>query len=106
VGSLLYGSTGVEITFDDRALAHLQIVITAKLRRHESFVFSWTNSVERGSGRSVIWLDASSTLMYRYSGGRQPTINREWIEQLTRSANSPGGLFFTPEPGVGPSTNA
>jgi hypothetical protein len=99
MGSLLYGNAGIEITFEDRALTHLQIVITAKLRRRESFLFSWTNSVERGSGRSVIWLDPSSTLFYRYSGSRVPSINREWIEELTKSANSPGGLYFTPEPG-------
>jgi hypothetical protein len=100
MGSLLYGNAGIEITFEDRALTHLQIVITAKLRRRESFLFSWTNSVDRGSGRSVIWLDPSSTLFYRYSGNRVPTINRDWIEELTRSANSAGGLFFTPEPGT------
>ena len=105
MGSLVYGGSGAEITFDDRALAHLQIVITAKLRRRESFVFSWTNAAERGSGRSVIWLDPSGTLMYRYSGSRPPSVNREWIDQLTRSANSPGGLFFTPEPGTESLTN-
>jgi hypothetical protein len=98
MGSLLYGSAGMEVAFDDRALTHLQLVITAKLRRRESFVFSWTTSVELGSGRSVIWLDPSSTLFYRYSGSRLPSINRTWIEQLTKSANSPGGLYFSPEP--------
>ncbi|MBC7725213.1 MAG: ATP-dependent DNA ligase [Burkholderiaceae bacterium] len=79
---------------------HLQIVITAKLRRRESFVFSWSDSVEVGSGRSTIWLDPSSTLYYRYFGSRIPSINREWIEALMASANSAGGLYFTPEPGV------
>ncbi|MET4783690.1 ATP-dependent DNA ligase [Glaciihabitans sp. UYNi722] len=98
MGRLLYGSQGIEVQFDDRALQHLQIVITAKLRRHESFTFSWSDSAEVGSGRSTIWLDPSSTLYYRYSGSRTPSINRDWINSLMLSANSAGGLFFTPEP--------
>jgi len=100
MGTLLYGSPSMEISFDDRALAHLQIVITAKLRRRESFVFSWNDSVDVGSGRSTIWLDTSSTLFYRFLGSRAPVINREWIDVLMKSANSGGGLFFTAEPGT------
>ncbi|TIH36345.1 ATP-dependent DNA ligase [Subtercola vilae] len=96
---MLYGSPSIEISFDDRALQHLQIVITAKLRRRESFVFSWNDSAEVGSGRSSIWLDASSTLYYRFFGSRVPSINREWIDALMESANSGSGLFFLPEPG-------
>ncbi|RFA14179.1 ATP-dependent DNA ligase [Subtercola boreus] len=101
MGILLYGNPSIEISFDDRALQHLQIVITAKLRRRESFVFSWNDSADVGSGRSSIWLDPSSTLYYRYFGSRVPAINREWIDVLMESANSGGGLFFLPEPGTG-----
>ena len=96
----MYGSPSIEVGFDDRALTHLQIVITAKLRRRESFVFSWNDSADIGSGRSSIWLDPSSTLFYRFYGSRVPAINREWIEVLMTSANSGGGLFFTAEPGT------
>jgi hypothetical protein len=102
MGSLMYGNPSIEVTFDDRALMHLQIVITAKLRRRESFIFSWTNSVDVGSCRSTIWLDPSSTLFYRFAGSRIPSINREWIEALMLSANSAGGLFFSSEPGHTP----
>jgi hypothetical protein len=98
MGTLLYGSPGIVITFDDRALMHLQIVISTKLRRRESFVFTWTDSADAGSGRSAIWLDPTSTLYYRYFGSRTPLINREWIETLMLSANSAGGLVFTAEP--------
>ena len=98
MGSLMYGSRDMEVSFDDRALMHLQIVITAKLRRGESFIFSWTSALEATSSRSSIWLDPSSILLYRFSGSRTPAINRRWIETLMLSANSPGGLFFTVEP--------
>ncbi|MCU1481463.1 MAG: ATP-dependent ligase [Subtercola sp.] len=100
MGMLMYGSPSIEVSFDDRALTHLQIVITAKLRRQESFVFSWNDAAEIGSGRSSIWLDPTSTLFYRYYGSRVPAINREWIDVLMHSANSGGGLFFTAEPGT------
>ncbi len=98
MGTLLYGNPSIVITFDDRALMHLQIVISTKLRRRESFVFTWTESADEGSGRSAIWLDSTSTLYYRYLGSRAPSINREWIEALMLSANSAGGLVFTAEP--------
>jgi len=100
VGSLQYGSAGAELPFDDRVLAHLQIVITAKLRRRESFVMGWNNASKDGSGRGAIWLDPSSALYFRYAGGRSPAINRDWIAILSHSSNSTAGLMITPEPGV------
>jgi hypothetical protein len=98
MGSLLYGNNGTAVEFDDRALMHLQIVITGKLRRRESFLFSWTDSAALGSGRSSVWLDPSIPLLYRYRGNRVPSINRAWIEAMTASANSGSGLLFTIEP--------
>src|SRR3978361_314873 len=100
MGMLMYGSPGIEVSFDDRALTHLQIVITAKLRRRESFVFSWADSAEVGSGRSSIWIHPSSASFVRSSGSLVPAINREWIDVLMLSANSGGGLFFSAEPGA------
>ncbi|GAA1002174.1 DUF7882 family protein [Subtercola frigoramans] len=100
MGMLMYGSPSIEFSFDDRALAHLQIVITAKLRRRESFAFSWADSPDIGSGRSSIWLDPSSTLYYRFYGSRVPAINRDWIDVLMDSASSGGGLHLTAEPGT------
>lgn len=100
MGTLLYGNPGVVITFEDRALLHLQIVITTKLRLRESFSFSWVDDAHLGSGRSSIWLDPSSTLYFRFLGNRMPTINREWIAELMLSANSGTGLLFTAEPGA------
>ncbi|MFM9918097.1 ATP-dependent DNA ligase [Lacisediminihabitans sp. H27-G8] len=98
MGSLLYGNSGTEIGFDDRSLMHLQVVITAKLRRRESFLFTWTNSAESGSGRSSIWFAQGSAIVYRFAGSRAPSLNRDWIETLMLSANSAGGLQFSSEP--------
>lgn len=98
MGKLLYGVPGVEIEFHDRALTHLQIVIGSKLRRGESFFFSWKDDPAIGDGRSSIWLNGSIPLYFKYSGGKTPTVNREWVEILTASANSGSGLIYTDEP--------
>ena len=98
MGKLLYGDSLVEIQFDDRALAHLQIVIGAKLRRRESFFLSWRDDPSVGDGRSSIWIDAAIPLYFKYFGGRLPEINREWLELLTQSAHSSHGLQLMDEP--------
>lgn len=98
MGTLLYGPT-LTISFDDRVLAHLQLVIGLKLRRDESFYFSWRDDQKGGGGRSVIWIDTSIPLVFRYSESHIPKINREWLEVLTISSNSAQGLQLTNEIG-------
>ncbi len=97
MGQIVYAST-FEARFDDRVLAHLQIVIMAKLRRQESFSFSWTNPRDNGSGRTSLWLHPTIPLVFSFHGNRPPTINRAWIESLMASANSASGLRVLPEP--------
>jgi hypothetical protein len=97
MGKLTYDST-LTVDLDDRALAHLQVVISAKLRRGESFQFSWTSDPASGGGRTTIWMNPYVTLSFRYSSGRAPTLNRAWIEMLMDTANSAPGLRLVPEP--------
>jgi hypothetical protein len=97
VGKLLYGSS-LEVVFDDRVLAHLQLAMGQKLRRREGFFFSWRDEASEGNGRSTLWLEPSIPLVFRYNGGRMPTVNREWLEILVASANSAQGLQLTDEP--------
>ncbi len=97
MGKLNYDST-LLIDFEDRLLAHLQIVICIKLRRRESFYFTWIDPEEAGGGRSCIWLDPAVPLRYKYFDPEPPAINREWVEQLTQTANSAAGLQVVSEP--------
>lgn len=99
MGSLNYDR--LTVRFDDRTLTHLQIVIVQKLRRGESFLFSWRDAVEAGSGRSSVWLHPAIPLYFTFSG-KPPAINPLWLAQLTRSANSAQGLIATGEDGVRP----
>jgi hypothetical protein len=100
LGKLLYGAGGLEIEFEDRVLAHLQLVISAKLRRSEGFFFSWRDDPALGDGRSSIWLETSIPLRFRYSTSQRHELNREWLEELSQSANQPAGLTLTIEPGA------
>lgn len=94
MGKLLYGSPPVDFELDDRTLAHVEVVVLAKLRRNESFAFSVSGE---GNSRSSIWLNPASTLQFVYDDAAQP-LNREWLEQLIDAANTPSGLKVTPEP--------
>ena len=97
MGILSYDSN-YKAEFEDRVLAHLQLVIGAKLRRGESFHFSWTTDANAGSGRTTIWLHPTVPLIYSYFGNRMPAINKLWIDALMAAANSPAGLQIVPEP--------
>lgn len=98
MGVLVYG--GVEIEFDDRLLAHLQIVIVRKFRSGESFLMSWLDAVSVGDGRSAIWLSPGFPVYFKFLGSRVPAIDREWLRTLGESADSSSGLVVTDERGA------
>jgi len=97
MGKLMYDST-LTVDFDDRVLAHLQLVIVAKLRRGESFYFTWKDDPKVGDGRTMIWVYPTGPMVFKFHGGRPPVINRRWVEELMLTANSAQGLQLVPEP--------
>jgi hypothetical protein len=97
VGSLTYDNS-LSVEFDDRVLGHLQLVIGAKLRRNESFYFSWRDDQRVGDGRTTIWVHPTIPLIFKYYGSRMPAVNRDWLIALEQSANSNGGLQIIEEP--------
>lgn len=97
MGTLTYDST-LAADFDDRTLAHIQIVIGAKLMRNEPFYFTWKDDASIGDGRSIIWIHPAIPLTFKFAGSRMPMVNRDWIDVLMLSANTPGGMHLTPEP--------
>lgn len=102
MGRFVYnGTTKAEI--EDRTLLHLQLVITAKLRRGEAFTFSWRDDPSYGEGRTTVWISAAARLVYEFYGSRRPDVNRAWTEALAYTASTATGLYVVPEP---PSTSA
>lgn len=98
MGTLIYGTTGLTIDLEDRVLAHLQIVIVAKLRRNEGFLFTWRDSHDSGSARSSVWMHASVPLQFLYDDAETPEINRSWLDVLSMSSHSAAGLRVVAEP--------
>lgn len=97
MGTLYYGDSGTPIGIEDRALAHLKIAITTKLRRGESFTLSWQHTDDQPRGRSTLWLHPSIPLRFVFDEPDAPELSRKWIEELMRSANSTGGVQLVPE---------
>lgn len=106
MGKFIYEG-GQKVEIEDRALTHLQLVVTAKLRRGEPFNFTWAEDPSAGGGRTTVWIHPGSSMVFKYFGSRQPAVNRAWVDALAYTANSPTGLYLVPEPPEGsPATGA
>ena len=108
MGKILYGGQGIEIEMDDRVMAHLQAVIASKLRRGEGFFLNWKDDPSIGDGHSAVWIGPGIPLFFKYFGSKPIELNRAWLESLTMSANSNGGLQLTDESSIslnGPAQN-
>ncbi|WZO45033.1 hypothetical protein MRBLWH13_001489 [Microbacterium sp. LWH13-1.2] len=68
-------------------------------------LFTWRDDTSIGGGRSTVWLHPGCTLVFSYSGGRVPDLNRQWVEALASTANAPSGLYVVREPAVEPSAD-
>jgi hypothetical protein len=97
VGTIFYGGSATPIFIEDRALAHLKVVIATKLRRHESFTLSWQHPDDEPAGRTTIWLHPSIPLRFVFEDPEPAELSREWIEDLAQSANSAGGITLVAE---------
>ena len=82
MGTLFYGGDRTPIRIDDRILAHLRVVVTAKMRRGEGFLLSWTDSVTIGDGRSSVWLNAGTDLHYKFDGAKEVKLDPALLDQL------------------------
>ena len=82
-----------EFEMDDRTLAHLHVVIVNKLRHGQSFAMSWKDGQAVGGGRTSVWVNPASNLVFHFDGSRTPVLDREWLAQLADSADSSRGLI-------------
>lgn len=97
MGTLHYGASRTSIQMTDRALAHLQVVITTKLRRGEGFLVHWERSVDNGSGRGGLWIHPNVDLSFDYDGGREPSLDHDELDRMMMAAAANGGLRITAE---------
>lgn len=97
MGTMYYGGTAMPIRIDDRALAHLKVVVATKLRRNESFTLSFPHRDEDPHGRSTLWIHPSIPLRFVFDDCETPALSREWIQELAQSATSSGGISLVAE---------
>ena len=95
MGSLVYDDDHAA-EFDDRTLAHLQVIIVNKLRRLESFPFTWSDDRRA----MTVWISPATPIAFVFHGNRRPKLNRAWLEELALVASSSGGLVVVPEPPI------
>ena len=77
MGALVYDDDRAA-EFDDRTLAHLQVIIVNKLRRLESFPFTWSDDRRA----MTVWISPATPIAFVFHGNRRPTLNRAWLEEL------------------------
>jgi len=94
---MYYGDDNTALEFEDRALAHLKVVIATKLRRGESFTITWTHRDGEEPGRSTIWLSPSIPLRFVFDDPEPATLSPQYLEKLAASANSSGGIMLVAE---------
>jgi hypothetical protein len=97
MGKFIYDGD-IKVEFEDRLLAHLQAVIMAKVRRGESFPFTWKDDISIGGGRTTVYVHPNVSLVFKYHGSRNPQLSSSWLHALTYNANSGRGLYVVPEP--------
>lgn len=94
MGTLFYGASRLAIEVDDVLLAHVQVVIVAKLRRDEPLLLTWNDSVTIGDGRSAVWVSMSTELHWKFDGDLPARLDRGRLESLAVGANSSAGLHL------------
>lgn len=97
MGQIFYGASGTAVEIEDRALAHLKVVIATKLRRGESFTVSLTHPGREEGGRSTLWFAPSIPLRFVFDDPEPAELSSAWIEELAQSAYSSGGIVLLPE---------
>jgi hypothetical protein len=99
MGALIYDGQSFE--FEDRALAHLQAVITMKLRRREPFLLTWTRDeadLTDPVGRHALWIDNAIPLRYEFESPTPERLDDQWLNTLADLASRASGLHFAPQP--------
>ncbi|KHK98747.1 hypothetical protein LK09_07480 [Microbacterium mangrovi] len=95
---VLYYSAAPPVVIPDRLLAHLKIVITAKLRRDERFTLSFAPSDSDAGATSTIWLGSAIPLRFEFDGDQPEALDPLVLQQLAAEANSTRGIVLRLEP--------
>ena len=86
---------------DDRVLAHVKAVVTAKMRRGEGFLISWTDSGEVGHGRNSVWVHPECDLHYKFDADTPPKLDPAVLEEMNIQSIQARGIELADAPLTG-----
>ncbi|MFK4114224.1 hypothetical protein ACI2K6_06325 [Microbacterium sp. NPDC006705] len=90
MGELRYGSDLIAVAMPDDILAHLQLVVAAKLGAGEGFTVSWRHS--DGQGRSTLWLERSIPLRFDFASPHPVATDPRRVRAMLTEAAAVTGV--------------
>ncbi|WP_295781551.1 hypothetical protein [uncultured Microbacterium sp.] len=93
MGTLFSSSDAQPITIDDRLLQYLQVVVSTKLRRGESFTITWTDEAA-GHARTTLWIQPSISMRFEYTAIASAPLSGGYLRQLADQAAMSSGLLL------------
>ena len=91
VGRIIYSDNKSSVDVEDRLLAHLQVAVTTKLRRGESFTITFPHTA---AGHLCWWIAPGVPVMFHMFGTHRPRLSRALLERLMTEASGPDGLHL------------
>lgn len=91
MATLFYGSDTAPISLPDRLMGYIKVITSTKLRRGESFTFTWTGTDDEG-GRSTIWLQPAIPLRFVFDAAEPEQLAGDYLRALADQANAASGL--------------
>ncbi|GAA1635661.1 RNA polymerase subunit sigma [Microbacterium flavum] len=91
MGRLYYGNSTDAIAVDDRELAHLKVVATAKLRRSEGFAMTFASAKH---GRSTVWIHCAIPLRFDFDSAEPIRLDPAHVNDLAQAAASSAGIVI------------
>ncbi|PZT86733.1 MAG: hypothetical protein DI630_34900 [Gordonia sp. (in: high G+C Gram-positive bacteria)] len=85
--------TSQPIDIDDRLLQYLQVVLSIKLRRNESFTITWTD-IEAQHSRTTLWIQPAISMRFVYSSAESQRLSGGYLRQLADQAAMSSGLML------------
>lgn len=93
MGKLFYGSDPQPIDIEDRLLQYLQVVLSTKLRRNESFTITWTDTPAQRA-RTTLWIQPSISLRFLYDSAESTPLSGGYLRELADQAATSSGLML------------
>lgn len=98
MGQLFYSGSTIAVIVEDRVLAHLQVVVNAKLKRNSSFMLTLRDTSQYSDSSAAMWISRGIPLYFSFDSARGVEISEQWVRQLLLAADSTGGLHLGAEP--------